>query len=423
MEKEIESYFDKLFPICRSITGDGVRKTLQILKDIIPLELHEIPSGVKAFDWEIPKEWNIRKAYLRELGGDLVCDFDDNNLHVVSYSIPVKAVLTYEELCKKLHYLEELPSAIPYVTSYYKEDWGFCISYESFLKLDKNKKYEVHIESDLSEGHMTYGDLLLKGESEREVLFTTYICHPSMANNELSGVLVTAFLYKLLSQIPNRKYSYRFVFVPETVGSVFYLSQHGQHFMKNLVAGLVLTCIGDSGAFSFKHSRQGNSAVDKSMKHLLKHELVEYNLFDFTPIGSDERQYCSPGFNLPVGVLCRTMYHAYKEYHTSLDNKAFMDFKGMVVTLNLLVRFTKVLELNEKYINTNPFCEPQLGKRGLYQSIGGVRQPPVAIKRFMNILNYSDGKYDLIDVAEKLGESILLLEDSVEQLKECNLLK
>ncbi|HEY8404933.1 MAG TPA: DUF4910 domain-containing protein [Flavobacteriales bacterium] len=423
MEKKIEQYFDRLFPICRSLTGNGVRETLAILREIIPIETHEVPSGTKAFDWTVPKEWNIKGAYIKDEDGKVICDFADNNLHVVSYSTPVNEVMDYDTLVKKLHYLEELPDAIPYFTSYYKEDWGFCISYNTFKNLDKTKRYEVVIDSELKQGSMTYGDAVLKGETEKEILFSTYICHPSMANNELSGVLVNAFLYGLIAQLPKRRYTYRFVFVPETIGSIYYLSKHGEHFRNHLMAGLILTCIGDKGDLSYKHSRRGNALIDKVTKHILDHEGLAHRLFDFTPLGSDERQYCSPGFNLPVGVLCRSMFHSYREYHTSLDNKDILSFEGMVQTLETLVKIVKALELNDYYINTQPYCEPQMGKRGLYHSVGGMRTPPDTITRYMNILNFSDGEYDLIDIAEKLETSVLQLEEPVQRLMESGLLR
>jgi aminopeptidase-like protein len=423
MEKKIEQYFDRLFPICRSLTGDGVRETLRILQEVLPLEIHEVRSGTKAFDWTVPKEWNIKGAYIKEVGGKVICDFADNNLHVVSYSTPVNEVMDYDTLVKKLHYLEELPDAIPYFTSYYKEDWGFCMSYNAFKELDKTKRYEVVIDSSLTEGSMTYGEVVLKGETEKEVLFSTYICHPSMANNELSGVLVNAFLYGLIAQLPKRKYTYRFVFVPETIGSIYYLSKHGEHFRNNLIAGLILTCIGDRWALSYKHSRRGNALVDKIMKHVMFHDGMAHELYDFTPLGSDERQYCSPGFNLPVGVLCRSMFHTYKQYHTSLDNKSIISFDVMVETLETLVKLVKAIELNDHYINTQPFCEPQMGKRGLYHSVGGMRTPPDMITKYMTILNYCDGEHDLVDIAEKLKLNVLELEESVQRLLESGLLR
>ncbi|RMG78128.1 MAG: DUF4910 domain-containing protein, partial [Bacteroidetes bacterium] len=346
MKQELEKYFDRLWPICRSITGNGLRQSLKILQEIIPLNLHEIPTGTKVFDWEIPKEWNIKDAYIITPDGKKICDFRKNNLHVVNYSVPVSKKLSYDQLINHLHTLPELPDAIPYVTSYYNEYWGFCISYNEFQNLPKQGEYKVVIDSSLEPGSLTYGDLILEGDTPDEILFSTYVCHPSMANNELSGPLVTAFLYKKLLTLPKRKFTYRFVFAPETIGIIAYLFFNGEKMSQNLKAGYVATCIGDNGNFTYKLSKKGNTLADKVAIHVLKNSGCPYKVIPFAVGGSDERQYCSPGFNFPVGSLMRTPYKQYKEYHTSLDNKSFISFDALEQSVNMYFDICRALELN-----------------------------------------------------------------------------
>ena len=423
MTKELEIYFDKLWPICRSITGDGLRQSLKIINEICPIQITEVKTGTQVFDWTIPKEWNISNAYIINPEGKKICDFNVNNLHLVNYSIPVNKEVTYDELIKHLHYIETIPNAIPYITSYYKETWGFCTTYNEFKTLSKTGTYKVVIDSKLKDGSLTYGECILKGETEEEVLFSTYLCHPSMANNELSGPLVQAFLYQKIKSLPKRKYTYRFLFAPETIGVIAYLSKYGNHLKKKLKAGYVLTCCGDAGDFVYKQSKQKNSLADIIATHVLKHQSIPYDIIPFSVGGSDERQYCSPGFNLPVGSLTRSMYQRYKEYHTSLDNKDFISFDAMQKTIDTYFLFVKALELNETYINTIPYCEPQLGKRGLYPSSVNPTESRDLIHNRMHFLTYADGEHSLLQIADLKSIFIFDLESHIEPLLQEGILK
>jgi len=407
VKEDLEKYFDRLWPICRSLTGDGVRETLEILKELVPLEIHEIPSGTQVYDWTIPNEWNIRDAYILTPDGRKIASLHENNLHVVSYSVPVNREMSYEELAGKLHYLPEQPNAIPYITSYYKEDWGFCLTYEEYQKLPKEGSYKVVIDSTLAPGSLTYGDIVLPGESDEEILFSTYVCHPSMANNELSGPLVAAFLYQEIAKLPKRKFTYRFVFAPETIGIIAYLNRVGEHLKSKLHAGYVLTCCGDEAPFVYKKSKRGDSIADRAAQHILKAAEVDHKVIPFAVGGSDERQYCSPGFNLPVGSVTRSMYRNYKEYHTSLDNKDFISFEAMTKTVEIYVQIAQALELNDYYVNLIPHCEPQLGKRDMYPSTAGWLNGTEYLYNLLHFLSYADGTVDLLEIAEKRSQSIL----------------
>lgn len=420
--KEIELYFDRLWPICRSITGNGVRESLAILQELVPLTIHEIPSGTSVLDWTVPKEWNIRDAYIELGSGKRIAQFKKNNLHIVSYSTPFDGKVTYEELKARVHTIPDMPNAIPYITTYYKERWGFCMSQEEWDSLDPNDSFHVHIDTTLEPGSMSYGEVVLKGETEEEIFFSTYICHPSMANNELSGPLVTAFLYKQLAQLKKRRYTYRFIFIPETIGAIAYLAQHGEHLRTKMKAGYVVTCVGDEGKFHYKRSRRGNSEADRAAEHFLKHCGGDFHAKDFVPDGSDERQYCSPGFNLPVGSLMRTSYYLYKEYHTSFDNKNFISFEAMKGTVEAYVEICRILELNRKYKNLFPYGEPQLGKRNLYPDFvapGGRRD---YLDNLLFLLNFSDGEQDLLDIATRRGRSALEFEDIIGRCIEAGIL-
>jgi aminopeptidase-like protein len=402
MKNEIEKYFDKLWPISRSLTGDGNRETFAILGDLIDLKISEVPSGTKCFDWTVPPEWNIKEAWIKNSKGEKIIDFSKNNLHILGYSEPFDGVVSFEELKPHLHSLPEQPGLIPYLTSYYQRRWGFCLSHNQFLALDNSEAYSVFIDSSLNEhGSMTIGEAVVKGKSENEVLFSTYICHPSLANNELSGPLVSAFIYHNLKELKNLKYTYRFIFVPETIGSIYSLSVKGDYWKKNLRAGFVLTCIGDEGKFTYKKSRIGNSLPDRAALTILNQTEKEFNVVDFFPSGSDERQYCSPGFNLPVGSLMRTMYGKYPEYHTSGDNKDFISFEAMEKSVLKYLEIIELLERNEKYVNKIPYCEPQLGKRGLYPTLGSQKVSEDFVETMMWILNLADGSNDLISISEK----------------------
>nr|WP_263326539.1 DUF4910 domain-containing protein [Neobacillus sp. Marseille-Q6967] len=401
-----------LFPICRSITGNGVRDTLKILQTIIPLKIIEIPTGKKVFDWTIPKEWNIRDAYILDTEGNKIVDFKKNNLHVVGYSIPIDTVLSLDELQKHLFSIEEQPEAIPYVTSYYKENWGFCISHNQRQTLKKGF-YKVYIDSELKQGHLTYGELILPGKTTKEIFLSTYICHPSLANNELSGPVLTAFLAKWIQSLP-REFTYRIIFIPETIGSIAYLSENLYSMKQNIVAGFNITCVADNKDYSFLPSRYGNTLADKVAQHVLKWRQPNYKTYSFLERGSDERQYCSPGIDLPVVSIMRTKYTEYPEYHTSLDNLDFISSEGFEGAFNIYKECIKILEKNAFY-KTTVLGEPQLGKRGLYPSTS-IKRSSDSVRTILNFLTYADGTNDLIDIADFIRLPALELIPIVDKL-------
>jgi len=407
--KQIEEYFDRLWPILRSITGEGVRQSHDILSELIPLERFEIPTGTKVYDWEIPKEWSVSEAFVIRPDGKKILDIKENNLHLLNYSMPFSGTVSLEELNEHLYSLPDLPDAIPYVTSYYKERWGFCISENERKNLPAGD-YKVVINSKLFAGSLSIGEAFLPGETDEEVLLSSYSCHPSMANNELSGPLVLAFLYQRLAQVKNRRLSYRFVLLPETIGAIAYLKMRGEHLKEKLIAGYVITCIGDAGNFSYKRSRQFDSLADKAALHVLAGLDKKANVVKFSPLGSDERQYCSPAFNLPVGSLMRTMYGKYPEYHSSLDNKDFISFAALQESIDVYFKIMMALDKNQKYINLYPHGEPRLDKRGLYETVGHSSVPELSSK-VLWLLNYSDGKHDLFDIAELSGYSVAELHE------------
>ena len=414
--QEIEYYFDKLWPICRSITGEGLRESFKILSEIIPLKLTEVPTEEPVFDWVIPKEWNIKDAYIITPDGKKIADFKVNNLHVVNYSLPVNKEVAYDELKDHIYTLSRLPHAIPYITSYYREKWGFCLSKNDFDKLPKEGQFKVVIDSELKVGSLTYGEYILKGETDDEILISSYLCHPSMANNELSGPLTLSFLYKLISSIQNRKYTYRFVIVPETIGTIAYLHNNKNEILQNVKAGFVLTCCGTDKPFIYKKSRQETSQTDLIAEHILKHSKKQYSIIDFDPIGSDERQFCSPGFNLAVGSLMRSKYHEYEEYHTSLDNKMLISFEAMKETVEVYFKMIQAFELNHKYKNTIKFCEPNMGKRNLYEDLSGAIVMPEQLTTRMRLINYMDGENSLHSFCEKYNLNILDLKKEIDLL-------
>jgi aminopeptidase-like protein len=423
MKDTLEKYFDRLWPICRSITGNGLRESFHILQELIPLELTEVPSGAKVFDWEIPKEWNIKDAYIITPDGKKICEFKLNNLHILNYSIPQNKECSFEELKQHLFYREDLPEAIPYVTSYYKENWGFCISHNEFKDLPEEGTYKIFIDSELKNGGLTYGELVLKGNTDREIIFSSYLCHPSMANNELSGPLALAMLYKKINAVKDRKYTYRFILAPETIGVIAYLAKKGMYMKEKVIAGYVLTCVAGKDAFTYKRSKQNTSLADKAAEHVLKYSGEKYKTEDFSIGGSDERQYCSIGFNLPVGSLIKSKYQEYKEYHTSLDNKSFIDFSALEKTVEMYYNISRAIELNEKYKNLNPFCELQLGKRGLYPTTGGTWGIDIEnTRKLLHLLAFTDGETDLIDIAEKRNLSAHTFEKEVQILLEKGLI-
>ncbi|MFT5755365.1 MAG: aminopeptidase-like protein [Alteromonadaceae bacterium] len=411
----------ELFPICRSLTGKGVRETLEYFQNIIPeMCFHKISSGSEVFDWTVPKEWHVNDAYIKNSAGKKVVDFKVNNLHLVGYSTPINKVMRLTELESNLYSLPKQPYAIPYITSYYKEHWGFCLTDEQKQQLPDDD-YHVVIESELFDGVLDYADVIIKGETDEEILVSTYICHPSLANNELSGPVVTTALIQQVKLLPKRKYTYRFVFIPETIGAIVYLSRHLEHLQKNVIAGFVVTCIGDERNYSYLASREGNTIADKAALHTLTHTVKNFKKYDFLKRGSDERQYCAPGVDLPVCSIMRTRYGDYPEYHTSLDNLDLISAEGLAGGLNVLYKTILLLEGNEK-LKVTVLCEPQLGKRGLYPTLSRVGQDYTDVYTLTNLITYCDGKRDLIDIADKLGVSAFTLIPIVKKLKDENLL-
>jgi aminopeptidase-like protein len=414
---EIYRLICDLFPLCRSITGNGVRETLRTVGKEIPLKIQEIPTGTKVLDWSIPKEWNISDAYIKNAKGEKVIDFANSNLHVVSYSVPVKKRMPLQELKRHLHTLPERPDWVPFRASYYKENWGFCLSYNQLMKLTDDE-YEVSIDSTLEPGFLTYGEYLLPGATSEEVLISCHVCHPSLANDNLSGIALTTILAKYLTQA-SLHYSYRFLFIPSTIGSITWLSLNESR-VSNIKHGLVVACVGDSGKLTYKKTRRGDTEIDKAFLHALKHSGQDYEILDFSPYGYDERQFCSPGFNLPVGCLSRTPHGRYPEYHTSADNLDFVRPQNLADTLLQFVAVITVLENNKTYVNQNPKGEPQLGKRGLYRGYphGGVEDLAL-----LWVLNMSDGSHAILDIAERAGIPFTAVRKAADLLVESDLLK
>ena len=421
----MELLFDRLWPINRSITGPGFRQSLDILEEYIPTERFQFQSGNKVFDWIVPQEWDVKDAYLIDPNGKKIVDFKQNNLHLVGYSVPFKGKIDLKQLKPHLYSLPDLPDAIPYVTSYYEPNWGFCISHNEFINLPDGD-YQVFIDSSLYPGCVEIGEAILPGESHEEILFSTYLCHPSMANNELSGPIAMAFLYQLIKSLPNRRYTYRFAITAETIGTICFLSHRGQQLLKNLIAGYVMTCLGDTGTFTYKISRQENSLADRAAKIVLR-DHGEHRIEPFDPgdNGSDERQYCSPGFNLPVGSLMRTMYRFFPEYHTSLDNKDFINFKSLYESTNVYFSIVKAIESNFVWENKIKFCEPQLGRRNLYHGISYDTQKTWKKESaaMLWLLNMADGTNDLLSIAQKSRHEWKLLAYVAQKLSIENLIE
>jgi aminopeptidase-like protein len=396
---QMHALAEELFPLPRSLTGDGVRQTLAALKKHIPLQVHEVPSGTSAFDWVVPKEWNIRDAFVADESGRRVIDFKKNNLHVVGYSTPIDAWVSRAELESHLYSLEAQPDAIPYVTSYYKERWGFCLSQNARAQL-KGDRYHVHIDSELRDGHLTYADLVVPGAEEREVLVSTYVCHPSMANNELSGPVVSTFIARWVMSAP-RRFTYRFVFAPETIGSILYLSRHIDEMKRRTVAGFNLSCIGDDRGYSYVASRYETTLADRVATHVFPRIDPGFIKYSFLQRGSDERQYCAPGVDLPLVTLCRSKFGRYPEYHTSLDDLTLVTPRGLAGGYELVRRCLEVVEQNRVY-RVTCLCEPQLGKRGLYPTLS-TKTSAREVESMMAFLAYADGTNDLVAIAERIG--------------------
>jgi aminopeptidase-like protein len=395
---EMHAVIRELYPICRSITGDGLRRSLGILQRIAPLALREVPTGTRVFDWVVPREWNLHAARLVGPQGDLIVDAERLNLHVLNYSMPFRGKVPLAQLEEHLHSLPEQPSVVPYRTSYYKEDWGFCLSHEQRARL-RPGDYEVLVDTTLAEGSLTYGEVVVPGASADEVLVSAHCCHPSLANDNLSGMVLAATLARLLGQIALR-HTYRFLFVPGTIGSITWLALNEER-ARRILHGLVVACVGDSGRLTYKRSRRGNAVVDRAAVQVLAHCGEEYDVRDFTPYGYDERQYCSPGFDLAVGSLTRTPHGEYPEYHTSGDNPDLVKPDRLVSSLQRYLEVFEVLEGNLTYLNLSPKGEPQLGKRGLYGSVGGGSHAVASQMAMLWVLNLCDGSRSLLDVAER----------------------
>ena len=418
--KQMHTMASKLFPICRSITGNGVRETLRMLKEQIPLEIFEVPSATKVFDWEVPKEWNIRDAYIKNSAGEKIIDFKNSNLHVLNYSTPINSEVSLDELKKHLYYIPEQPDWIPYRTSYYKEDWGFCLTYNQYQRL-KDEKYHVYIDSSLQPGHLTYAECFIEGQLSDEILVSAHICHPSLANDNLAGISVATFLIKhLLKSKP--RYSYRFIFIPGTIGAITWLAVNEKKVV-NIKHGLVASLLGDQGHFTYKRSRRGNAEIDQVVEMVLKARNPENRIIDFFPYGYDERQFCSPAFNLAVGNLSRTPCGQYIQYHTSADNLDFIKAEQLEDSYDTYLEILNVLEGNRRFINTNPKCEPQLGKRGLYSLIGGDNDVKEFQLALLWVLNLSDGEHSLLDICKRANMKFESIHFAASKLEECDLLR
>ena len=416
----MHSWAKDLFPICRSITGPGVRKTLNYIQEILPgLKIHSVSSGTKAFDWNVPDEWIIRDAYITDESGYRIVDFQENNLHLMGYSEPLDEWLTLEELKPNLYTLPDQPDAIPYVTSYYSRRWGFCLTHNQNKSL-KSGRYHAVIDSELKPGVLNYGELILPGESEQEIFLSTYICHPSMANNELSGLVVTTALAQWLASLENLRYTYRIVFIPETIGSIVYLSRNLEHLKKHVIAGFNITCIGDDRCYSYLPSRDGNTLSDKVVVHVLKHTDPEFKRYTWLDRGSDERQYCAPGVDLPIANIMRSKYGKYPEYHTSLDDLKLVTPSGLEGGYTALKKAIEIIE-NNVILKTTVLSEPQLGKRGLYPTISK-KKSGKQVHSMMNLISFCDGKHNLLEIAELIEEPFWELIPIVEKLIDNRLL-
>jgi aminopeptidase-like protein len=409
----------ELYPICRSITGDGVRRTLEIVAREVGLEVSEVPTGTQVLDWTVPREWNVRDAWVANAAGERVIDFQESNLHLLGYSVPVRATMPLAELKRHLFTLPDQPDWVPWRTSYYAERWGFCASQRLVDSLPDGD-YEVCVDSTLADGHLTYGEHLVEGETSDEVLVSCHVCHPSLANDNLSGIAVATGLARRLAEARPR-YSYRFLFAPGTIGSITWLARNEDR-LGRVRHGLVLACVGDPGGFTYKRSRRGDAEIDRAVAHVLGRSGRDHRVVDFTPYGYDERQFCSPGFDLPVGCLSRTPYAQYPEYHTSADDLDLVGPAQLQESLEVCWEVVQVLEANRRYLNLSPKGEPQLGRRGLYGAIGGRSDAEERQMAMLWVLNLSDGRHSLLEVAERSGVAFSLLAEAAAALEEAGLL-
>jgi len=409
----------ELFPICRSITGDGVRQTLQILGRHIDLSIHDVPTGTSVFDWSIPPEWNVSDAYISNERGERVVDFKTCNLHVLNYSTPIRTKLPLEELKRHIFTLPEQPDLVPYRTSYYQERWGFCMSQTQLDKLEPGI-YEAVIDSTLCSGSLTYAEFVHHGTTDDEVLLSAHICHPSLANDNCSGLALLTLLAQELSARQTRL-TYRFVFAPGTIGAITWLARN-EDATERIKHGLVVSCVGDGGGPTYKKSRRGEALIDRAMTHVLHHAAPAAAIQDFNPYGYDERQYCSPGFNLPVGLFQRSQYGTFPEYHTSADNLNFIKPHYLAESFRLIMSVTDVLENDRFMLNTNAKCEPALGRRGLYSTVGGDKEGPVHEMAMLWLLNFSDGEHSLLDIAERSNQRFSEIKEAAARLEQAGLL-
>ena len=417
---EMYALVERLYPLCRSITGDGVRATLDIVGEYIPLDVHEVPTGTQVLDWTVPQEWNIRDAYIADPDGNRVVDFAASSLHVLGYSLPVARTMPLSELRAHLHTLPDQPSWVPYRTSYYKPDWGFCLAQQT-LDAMPDGEYEVRIDSTLADGHLTYAEHVVTGQVADEVIVSCHVCHPALANDNMAGVAVATFLARELAR-ETPYYTYRFIFAPGTIGAITWLARNAER-VERVKHGLVLACAGDPGSLTYKQSRRGDAEIDRVLRYVLTASERPHRVMEFTPYGYDERQYCSPGFNLGVGSLTRTPYAGYPEYHTSADNLDFVSPEAMADTLAVCREAFAVLDRNRRYLNLSPYGEPQLGRRGLYDALGGRSDTKQAQMAMLWVLNLSDGDHDLLDVAERSGLPFDTVADAAGALHEAGLIK
>ncbi|MFG2660991.1 DUF4910 domain-containing protein [Streptomyces sp. NPDC048425] len=417
---QMHELVERLYPLCRSITGDGVRATLDIVNEYVPLQVHEVPTGTQVLDWTVPQEWNIRDAYVADPAGNRVVDFAASSLHVLGYSVPVSRTMPLAELRAHLHTLPDHPNWVPYRTSYYKPEWGFCLAQETLDALPDGD-YEVRIDSTLADGHLTYAEHVVPGQVPDEVIVSCHTCHPSLANDNLAGIAVATFLARALAE-RTPYYTYRFIYAPGTIGAITWLARNAER-IERVKHGLVLACAGDAGRLTYKQSRRGDAEIDRVMRHVLGSSERPHHVTEFTPYGYDERQYCSPGFALGVGSLSRTPYAGYPEYHTSADNPDFVSPEAMEDTLAVCREAFAVLDRNRQYVNLSPYGEPQLGRRGLYDSLGGRSDAKQAQMAMLWVLSLSDGEQSLLDVAERSCLPFDTVADAADALRGAGLIK